>query len=130
MPARLRLATCLGAVLIGACSAFPDRAFPPSVIESIEVDYAFPPNRARTIEIPASSERLTVLELHVDPPPRGERFDGGRRFLLLPDGIEHASLRCRLQHWVTGVAHDPSRSPGRSLFPGAQAVRYHDDPLR
>ncbi len=129
MPQRRRKSACLLACLLGACSTFPDRALPPSVIESIEVDYAFPPNGARAIEIPASSDSLTVLELHVDPPPRGERFDNGRRILLLPDGIEHASLRCRLQHWATGAVHDPDRPPS-SLFPGAHAVRYRDDPLR
>ena len=127
---RSRSGLLLAGSLLAACSVFPERAPPPSVIETIEVDYAFAAGSPRSIQIPASSNALTVMELHVDPPARGERFEDGLRWLLLPDGIDHASLRCRLQHWVTGDAHDPSQPPGHRLFPGAQAVRYPDDMAR
>lgn len=127
---RSRSGVLLAGCLLAACSVFPERAPPPSVIETIEVDYAFAAGSPRSIQIPASSDTLTVIELQVDPPPRGERFEGGVRWLLLPEGIDHCSLRCRLQHWDTGNVHDPSQPPGHRLFPGAHAVRYPDDVAR
>ena len=126
---RARSGLLLAGALLAACSVFPERTPPPSVIETVEVDYAFAVGSSRSIQIPSSSDSLTVMELRVEPPARGERFEGGRRWLLLPEGIDHALLRCRLQHWVTGV-HDPSQPPGHRLFPGAHAVRYPDDAAR
>jgi hypothetical protein len=105
---------------------FPSAGIPPSVIEAVEVDYVFAPGAARAIEVPASTDRLTVLELHVQPEVRGERFENGRRLLLLPAASEGARLRCRLRHWSLPENPDlGSRSP--PLFPGARQVRYLDE---
>jgi hypothetical protein len=111
---------------LASCSVFPAPVMPPSVIEAVEVDYVFAPGVARAIEVPASTERLTVLELHVQPAVRGERFENGRRLLLLPDGSERARLRCRLRHWSAPGRADLG-APALPLFPGARQVRYLDE---
>ena len=109
-----------------ACSVFPAALKRPSVVESMQVEYAFATDAPRAIEVPSSSDALTVLELDVRPAPRGERFAHGHRILLLPFGCEHARLRCRVQHWSCGELDLVAR-PSAELFPGATSVRFVDE---
>ncbi|MEZ5963476.1 MAG: hypothetical protein R3F56_06485 [Planctomycetota bacterium] len=108
------------------CSVFPAASKPPSVVESVHAEYDFAAGAPRAIEVPASGEDLTVLELVVEPPPRGERFERGRRILLLPSDCERADLRCRMQRWAHGDEADLTVPAGTDLFPGARSVRFVD----
>lgn len=110
-----------------ACSVFPAARKRPSVVESMQVEYAFSADAPRAIEVPSSSDAMTILELDVQPTPRGERFARGHRILLLPFGCEHARLRCRVQHWSSGELDLVAR-PRADLFPGATSVRFVDEP--
>jgi hypothetical protein len=121
----------LGAMTLlaaAACSVFPLAQKPPSVVEAMHVEYTFAPGAPRTIRVPASDADLTVLELVVEPAPRGERFERGHRILLLPLDCERADLRCRVQRWANGVATDLAAPLRPELFPGAQRVRFLDQP--
>ena len=121
LPSLLALAT-------GACSVFPTASKPPSVIETVQVEYSFAADASRAIEVPASNAELTVLELRVEPAPRGERFERGHRILLLPFDCRQASLHCRVQRWSSGEPLDLVARPRADLFPDATSVRVVDEP--
>lgn len=114
-------------VAASACSVFPAARKTPSVVEAVHVEYAFRPGSPRMIQVPASDEDLTVLELVVEPSPRGERFERGHRILLLPYDCERAELRCRVQRWASQQSEDLV-APPLELFPGARSVRFLDEP--
>jgi hypothetical protein len=112
---------------IVACSVFPNADRPPSVVESMQVEYAFTADSPRTIQVPASCDELTVLDLAVEPSPRGERFERGHRILLLPVDCQHARLHCRVLRW-SGNEPRAMRARQTDLFPGAHSVRFLDEP--
>lgn len=126
-PAHRLLGTLTLALTPIGCSVFPTASKPSSVVESVHAEYTFAPDAPRMIEVPASDDDLTVLELIVDPAPRGERFERGHRILLLPFDCERADLRCRVQRWANG-AEDAFVPTGLDLFPGARSVRFVDEP--
>ena len=123
-----RLAGACPLLLAAACSVFPAATKPPSVVEAVHAEYSFGADGPRTIEVPASDSDVTVLELVVEPAPRGERFERGRRILLLPFDCERANLRCRVQRWARSGDDDLVAPPGVDLFPGASSVRFVDEP--
>lgn len=131
-PARKPLARILG--LTGAlcvtagCSVFPAASMPPSVVEAVHAEYAFSPGAPRIIEVPASGDDMTVLELAVEPAPRGERFERGHRIFILPYDCERADLRCRVRRWARGSEADLLAPASSALFPGAANVRFLDEP--
>ncbi|HLU39318.1 MAG TPA: hypothetical protein VK081_08020 [Planctomycetota bacterium] len=114
-------------VPLAACSVFPDARRPPSVIESMDVEYAFAPGAPRAIEVPASNAEITVLELAVEPAPHGERFERGHRYLLLPLDCKEAKVRCRVQRWAGEQPADLT-APYAELFPGARRISVIDEP--
>jgi hypothetical protein len=115
-------------LVASACSVFPSARKTQSVIESVQAEYEFGVGTPRAIEVPASSDAITILELEVQPAPRGERFERGHRILLLPHDCARASLRCRVQLWSNGEPLDLSAHPSGDLFPGAASVRFGDEP--
>ena len=116
------------ALTTSACSVFPAATKTPSVFEAALVEYTFATDAPRAIEVPASTPEITVLELTVQPAPRGERFERGHRILLLPFDCEHAILRCRVQRWSSAEPLDLAARPRAGLFPGAASVRFVDEP--
>jgi len=123
-----RAAFLTATLLGGACSVFPTASKPASVVEAVRVEYAFASDAPRTIEVPASGTDVTVLELVVEPAPRGERFEGGHRILLLPHDCERAHLHCRVRRWARPDADPLESGASADLFPGARSVSFLDEP--
>ena len=95
---------------------FPDRQMPPFVERELEIRWAAA-DAPREVPVPASDAAITIYEFELDPQPLGERFEDGRRYLLLPAGTE-VTGRCHLRAW--GPAPIPAPA---ALFPGATSIR-------
>ncbi len=102
----------LGAV---ACSTVPPREWPQHEQRTVVAEW----NAATApVEVPTSSEGLTVLELCIETEGAVETFADGRRRVAPPPGSTKLTVRCTYRAY----AHNGSTVQPEDLFRGA-AVR-------
>ena len=107
-------------LVAAACSNLPPATRPASLDLIVEVRYEIDAGEGQQIEIPLSSENLTVLELETEPASLTESYKGRRRFLNLPSGPATVLVRCRYRIYAQPGAGFPSVA---ELFPGATDIR-------
>lgn len=108
------------------CSTLPSGHYPPFAEYCVQAEYQFAGGAGeRRVAVPATDDLLTVLDLQVEPAPLDERFQDGRRWLLLPPDCDHVTVRCRYRDYCAhrlGAALPPD-----GLFPDAQRLRWHPE---
>ena len=126
LPGRAASAAVLTAALIAtACSTLPERAWPPRLVGEIEAVYHLPAGTGRTVPVPMSDERTTLLGLHTETQGVDELFVGGRRLWLVPDGVDELRIHCQYRSFGARGAEPFAAVLGPSdLFPGAEIVRH------
>ena len=107
-------------LVAAACSNLPPATRPASLDLIVEVRYEIGAGEGQQIELPLSSENLTVLELETEPASLTESYKGRRRFLHLPAGPATVLVRCRYRIYAQAGADFPSVA---DLFPGATHIR-------
>jgi len=110
--------------LSGSCSQLPEPVWPPVREGSIRVVYELPAAGPAAVPAPSSDEHLTILELEVGPEPVTERFYGGRRHFVAPDGVDELWIECRYRLFGEPRAADPFAAVPdiEDRFPGARVL--------
>ncbi|MCC6783247.1 MAG: hypothetical protein IT457_10435 [Planctomycetes bacterium] len=116
-------------LFLAACSVLPERAWPPRLLGEIEAVYHIAPGGERLVPVPLSDERITLYDLHAHTAGVEERWLGGRRYWVVPDGLAELRIHCRYRAFGT-PGEDPFASAlgPQELFPGALIVRHDASP--
>lgn len=97
-----------------ACSTVPQRAWPP--FDERTVTAAFPWDGASPIELPVSSDVLTILSLQIEPSAVVEYWQGGKRLVRPPDGCREITVTCSYRAY----AKEGSLPTPHQVFHGAR----------
>lgn len=102
-------------VAAAACSQMPSREWPTHEQRTVVAEYDA---KGAPIELPQSSEALTVLALRVEPEGLRESWQDGRRLLLPRDGAARIRVTCTYRAYATqGAIPTPDQ-----LFRGAASL--------
>jgi hypothetical protein len=108
---------------LAACSSLPSPTWPPFTEQALRAEYRVPVDGR--IRLPHSDPRVTVLELHCEPPALREEFaaDGSRRMVFVPGSS--VQILARLRSYAHGDA--PPAGPAQ-LLPGATSIEPWSPP--
>ncbi|MCU0863334.1 MAG: hypothetical protein MUC36_06060 [Planctomycetes bacterium] len=108
---------------LAACSSLPAPTWPTFTEQALRAAYRVPADGR--IQLPHSDPRVTVLELHCEPPALREEFaaDGKRSMVFVPGSS--VQILARLRSYARGA--EPPTAPAE-LLPGATSIEPWSPP--